>query len=324
MKTAQDKFPDVSTLEKPQSLPRRQSRFDDPFFAFQRISSKFPEINYGSQSHSEPYTYPQMPLAVQPLEVYRTVDVSEQFKRLNVQPMATGIKPIQQVQQLQPPSYNISTTDYVRNQPKSLPSVPKHQMPQSGYTGSGQQVMQPQLSAPLVNPLQDLPIRKDIQRVEFKPLNVSPLQTPARQLQPLRIPEDKPNVYRSSSTDTLTKFAPPTLNIPPPPTSYPISASSKVGSTSTMDASITQINPRSSSKLAFASNTPKQLAPPAVPPKPVLTVADGNKATFSVSSLYSSSIGVAGLKNLGNSCYLSSIIQCLSATMPLARYFLGI
>jgi ubiquitin carboxyl-terminal hydrolase 8 len=49
-----------------------------------------------------------------------------------------------------------------------------------------------------------------------------------------------------------------------------------------------------------------------------------DKATFSVSSLYSSSIGVAGLKNLGNSCYLSSIIQCLSATIPLARYFLGI
>lgn len=34
-------------------------------------------------------------------------------------------------------------------------------------------------------------------------------------------------------------------------------------------------------------------------------------------------VGFSGLKNLGNTCYMNAPIQCLSATVPFARFFTG-
>lgn len=35
-------------------------------------------------------------------------------------------------------------------------------------------------------------------------------------------------------------------------------------------------------------------------------------------------IGTSGLRNLGNTCYMNATIQCLSATVPFARFFTGV
>jgi ubiquitin carboxyl-terminal hydrolase 8 len=42
-----------------------------------------------------------------------------------------------------------------------------------------------------------------------------------------------------------------------------------------------------------------------------------------ISQVGSISVGMTGLKNLGNTCYMNSVLQCMSATTPLARYFLS-
>ncbi|EWC46404.1 hypothetical protein DRE_04347 [Drechslerella stenobrocha 248] len=72
--------------------------------------------------------------------------------------------------------------------------------------------------------------------------------------------------------------------------------------------------------------------PPAVPKKsysgvsehhqPQAPVLDPVTSPF-IATVAPSGFGTTGLKNLGNTCYMNSIIQCMSGTVPLARYFLS-
>jgi ubiquitin carboxyl-terminal hydrolase 8 len=77
-------------------------------------------------------------------------------------------------------------------------------------------------------------------------------------------------------------------------------------------------------------------SPPVLPPKPAGVYEPQLAATGepfdvfraapvsdnSFSKVGTAMIGTTGLKNLGNTCYMNSIIQCLSGTIPFARYFL--
>lgn len=60
-------------------------------------------------------------------------------------------------------------------------------------------------------------------------------------------------------------------------------------------------------------------APSFTSPPALLTIKSDYPATYWPDM----QIATSGLKNLGNTCYMNATIQCLSATVPFTRFFIG-
>ncbi|KAJ3221164.1 ubiquitin-specific protease doa4 [Clydaea vesicula] len=96
--------------------------------------------------------------------------------------------------------------------------------------------------------------------------------------------------------------------------------------TKPMSLTVTPSIPRSSSpNNRYYDRVVQNFAPPALPPKPRTSMSsytvqflNGNLSDVELST----GIGVVGLKNLGNTCFMNSILQCLCGTVPFTRYFL--
>ncbi|KAF1801412.1 hypothetical protein V8B55DRAFT_1565843 [Mucor lusitanicus] len=78
------------------------------------------------------------------------------------------------------------------------------------------------------------------------------------------------------------------------------------------------------------SAAPVVASAPPLPPKEAMASSPTNNAyrtapvsDNSFSQMGTVMIGTTGLKNLGNTCFMNSIIQCLSGTIPFARYFIS-
>jgi ubiquitin carboxyl-terminal hydrolase 8 len=58
------------------------------------------------------------------------------------------------------------------------------------------------------------------------------------------------------------------------------------------------------------------------PERPPKVAPYSSTFAASLSRTENTGIPTTGLKNLGNTCYMNSILQCMSGTIPLSRYFL--
>lgn len=94
-----------------------------------------------------------------------------------------------------------------------------------------------------------------------------------------------------------------------PPIDYPELRLPPVAASSTLERQDNR--PRLTGQTSFAPAPQAGPTPPRIP------------SDYPVTYWSDLQIGTSGLKNLGNTCYMNAPIQCLSATVPFARFFTG-
>ncbi|KAF8628722.1 hypothetical protein AX17_005944 [Amanita inopinata Kibby_2008] len=65
----------------------------------------------------------------------------------------------------------------------------------------------------------------------------------------------------------------------------------------------------------------QHVPPSALPPKPAGPKPPRIDSDYPVTYWSDVQVGMSGLKNMGNTCYMNAPMQCLSATVPFARFF---